>query len=139
MGGMSLHRREGARRPRRATDEGRASSAAVGLRRGLEVEITLCKGSTSVATVRRFLKVEKSLEKSHTWRLGCAGVQKWGNACRWDQQCDKGAPASKSGETPADGTNGPTQGPRLSHSCGKGASEPESSKVQNARVLINEE
>ncbi|EYC39046.1 hypothetical protein Y032_0679g1455 [Ancylostoma ceylanicum] len=58
---------------------GRASYAAVRLRRGLEVEITLCKGSTSVATVRRFLKVEKSLEKSPTWRQGCACVQKRGN------------------------------------------------------------
>ncbi|EYC37131.1 hypothetical protein Y032_0823g2543 [Ancylostoma ceylanicum] len=68
MGGMSLHRKEGARRARKATDEGRASTAAVGLRRGLEVEITLCKGSTFVATVRRFLKVDESLEKGPTWR-----------------------------------------------------------------------
>ncbi|EYC26518.1 hypothetical protein Y032_0010g1197 [Ancylostoma ceylanicum] len=66
MGGMSLHRREGAKKARKATDEGRASTAAVGLRQGLEVEITLCKWSTSTATGRRFLKVEKSLEKGLT-------------------------------------------------------------------------
>ncbi|EYC08861.1 hypothetical protein Y032_0064g3572 [Ancylostoma ceylanicum] len=68
MGGMSLNRREGARRARKAADEGRASTAAVGLCRGLAVEITLCKWSTSMATGRRFLKVEKSLEKGPTWR-----------------------------------------------------------------------
>ncbi|EYB94490.1 hypothetical protein Y032_0171g329 [Ancylostoma ceylanicum] len=66
MGGMSLHRREGARRARKATDEGRASTASVGLRSGPGVEITSRKGSTSVATVRRFLKVEKSLDKGPT-------------------------------------------------------------------------
>ncbi|EYC33812.1 hypothetical protein Y032_0001g103 [Ancylostoma ceylanicum] len=66
MGGMTLHRGEGARRARKATDEGRASTAAVGVRRGLRVEITLCKRSTSKATVRRFLKVEKNLETGPT-------------------------------------------------------------------------
>ncbi|EYC15753.1 hypothetical protein Y032_0036g3339 [Ancylostoma ceylanicum] len=68
MGGMSFNRREGARRVRKATDEGRASTAAVGLRRDLQMEITLCKGSTSVAMVRWLLKVEKSLEKGPTLR-----------------------------------------------------------------------
>ncbi|EYB86860.1 hypothetical protein Y032_0272g938 [Ancylostoma ceylanicum] len=65
MGRMSLYRREGART---ATDEGRAGTIAGGLRQGLEVEITLCKESTSVATVRRFLKFEKSLETGPTRR-----------------------------------------------------------------------
>ncbi|EYC06604.1 hypothetical protein Y032_0075g980 [Ancylostoma ceylanicum] len=66
MGGMSLHRREGARRARKAADEWRASTAVVGLRRGLGVVITHCKESTTAATVRRFLKVEKGLEKGPT-------------------------------------------------------------------------
>ncbi|EYC17406.1 hypothetical protein Y032_0030g2030 [Ancylostoma ceylanicum] len=66
MGGMSLHRREVVRRARKATDEGRASTATVRLRRGLGVVITHCKGSTTAATVRRLLKVEKSLEKGPT-------------------------------------------------------------------------
>ncbi|EYB85980.1 hypothetical protein Y032_0287g1445 [Ancylostoma ceylanicum] len=67
------------------TNEGRASTAAVGLRRGLEVEITLWKGSTSVATVRRFLKVRK--------------------ASRRVQHGDKNALASKSVGTTGDGSN----------------------------------
>ncbi|EYB87698.1 hypothetical protein Y032_0258g428 [Ancylostoma ceylanicum] len=68
MGGMSLNRREGAKRVRKATDEGRASTAGVGLRWGLQMEITLCKESTAVAMVRWFLKAEKSLEKGPTLR-----------------------------------------------------------------------
>ncbi|EYC27577.1 hypothetical protein Y032_0009g804 [Ancylostoma ceylanicum] len=139
VGSLYVEEKEPERRRR-----SRMRGDAVGLGRRPEGVIMLCGGSTFAATVRRRPKVG-----GQTYRR----VQLW----------EEGAQASESGETFGVGSSGVIRGrlrligkrgnelrrvqrsykrkdvAPLLHSCGKDASEPESSKVQKTRVLINEE